>query len=92
MASTLIKQPSENMLVDFDCSPILRSGETISSVISIDDKDSVLTYGSPSISGQIIQATVAGGVDKTTYKVTIKFATNLSPQREGDFYIVVRDL
>jgi len=89
----VVKQPSEDMLVDFDCSSVLRAGEVITGITSITEATGVLTFpGASAISGQIVQNRVAGGVDKTTYKVTIVFVTDKSPTREADFYIKVREL
>jgi len=91
MATSLQKQPYDDELFDFDFTNRLRDGETISSITSIDDTDSALTYGVPVIdaTGKIVQCTVGGGLDGTTYKITVRVVTTLSPQLEEESYLVV---
>jgi hypothetical protein len=81
MPDTLDKQPSEDRLYDMDFSPRLATGETLSGAPTmieetVDQTDGSLTVstdltmGTPTISGQVAQVRISGGVDQTLYKVT----------------------
>ena len=90
MGNTVTKQPGEDKAFDIDMSNELkRSDEVISSVISIDDDDSVLTYGTVTIPGsaKLLRVAISGGVDGVTYKVTVNVVTNYSPIIEKEFYV-----
>lgn len=92
MSITLTKQPSEDLLfaIDFTNRFSDRStAPTISSVISIVDDKSALSYGTPVISGHEVQFTVGGGTDDVTYKITCKIVTDQDPVVEADVYLAV---
>lgn len=89
MSDIRTKQPAENILFDFDFGNGLRSGESITSVISYTDDLSALTFGAPTISGRVVQITVSGGTTGTIPNITIKVQTNLSPVVEGDFKLAI---
>lgn len=100
MSMSVIKQPSEIMMIDFDCAgAALRPDEAITDVLAVTSvvhptgEVGDLTFpGDAAISGHVIQRLVEGGTNKTSYKVTILFSTDKSPVREADFYVNVRDL
>lgn len=91
MSTVSSKQPSENLLYDFDLSDWLRdSTDLIISVISVaDDLTPALVFGAPSYNGQTVQVTISGGVDNTVPKITVKVTTSVSPIVEADFYLPI---
>lgn len=95
MAKVGNKQPSEIFTYDIDLSNGLkRSDHTITSIIGfVDDQDVSLTYSDPLVIGnKEIRVTMAGGVDGTSYKVTVKVVTNYDPIAEVDFYMVIAEI
>lgn len=94
----LEKQPSEDRLFDMDFSSILKSDETITSVISVTQENqgnvtgsSDLTLVANSYSGAVVQVNISGGTDLEDYKVTIKISTSVNSVIEGEGMMRVRD-
>lgn len=93
----LYKQPSELRTYSMDFANLLASGETISSITSVDSiiqgstTASDLTIASKIISGTTIQFSVAGGTSKRTYRIEVLIVTSLANILEGDGLLVVTD-
>lgn len=92
MARRVTKQPSESRLFDIDCTKAVRTGATITNVISFTADVSGLTFGTPTISGTTIQVLISGGTSGQAYKVTVKFSTATDPVLEDEFWVSVIDL
>lgn len=89
MSNALWKYPGETPLFDIDLSDYVPDGDSVQSVVSIDDDDSVLTYGAPSISGTTVQIGIGGGVSGV-YNISIVFNTTLGSQNlEAHFNLMV---
>ena len=54
MTDTLKKRTSEDIWFDMDCTNLLNTSETITSVVSVAADQTGLTFGSPVINGQAI--------------------------------------
>lgn len=94
----LDKQPSEDKKFDMDFSLMLKSDETITSVISVAqenmgnvDGSSDLTIGANSFDGAIVQVQIAGGTDQEDYKITVQVSTTVHDVVEGEGTLRVRD-
>lgn len=92
---TVIKQPSESRLYTMEFAALLGSGETLSSVVSVNvDK----TTASPLlISGQAVNGTaltfrLTGGLAGTRYKVTGIVTTSGGNTIEGEGIVQLEDL
>ncbi len=91
------KQPSENILYDIDYTGrfIDRISDgvitNLLSVISTASDPAGLVFGTPSISGYVVQVGISGGVDGTTYKITQQIQTDKDAVVEEDFYLAVVD-
>ncbi len=88
------KLTTENELFTFDYSPILASGETISSAsCTIQVKDGAdpnpnnIKVGSPSISGAKVVQRISGGLNGVTYRLEMTINTSLT-----NVYTLVGDL
>ena len=88
------KITTENEQFTFDFSPIMASGETISSascVIQVkegsDPSPSSIMVGSPVISGQTVAQRISGGLDGVIYRVEMTATTSLT-----NVYTIVADL
>lgn len=88
------KLTTENELFTFDFSPILRSGETISTAsCSVEVKDgedpnpNAILSGSAQISGGLVVQRVFGGVNGVTYRLVMTVTTSLT-----NVYTLVGDL
>jgi hypothetical protein len=104
MPDTLDKQPSEDRLYDMDFSPRLATGETLSGAPTmieetVDQTDGSLTVstdltmGTPTISGQVAQVRISGGVDQTLYKVTFQDALTTNANKvEAEGLLMVADI
>lgn len=93
MSRVGLKQPSEEKTFDIDLSNELkRSDEIATSILSIADDASVLTYTNSALIGaKLLRVTIGGGVDSTNYTVTIKVETNYSPIIEMEVFIAVAE-
>ena len=85
MSDTLDKQPSEDRLYDMDFGPRLSVGETLTGAPTMVEETvnqtdgtltstAELTMGTPTVSGEIAQVRISGGVDGVLYKVTFRNA------------------
>ena len=79
------KLTTENELFTFDYSPIIASGETISTATcNVEVKDgsdsnpSAILVGSPAISGSQVVQRIYGGVSGTTYRLEMTITTSLT--------------
>lgn len=102
MADTLRKQPAESRLYDMDFSPRIAAGENLSGTPTVSEKtvnqetgaktsSSDLTFGSATISGQVAQVRVAGGLDDVLYEVTFLASTSLGNTVEAEGLLLVQD-
>lgn len=81
------KDPSETVIVTFDFSPVLATGESLESIVGIsstlfygtDSNPSAMVTTSPLIlnASQMVQP-VSGGIDQNTYKIKATVTTNLN--------------
>jgi hypothetical protein len=104
MPDTLDKQPSEDRLYDMDFSPRLAVTELLNAIPTMieetvdQDDGSVtsstdLTFGTPTISGQIAQCRISGGLDGVLYKVTFQNAgTDFANLVEAEGFLLVQDI
>ena len=88
------KLTTENELFTFDYSPIIRTGETISSASCTvqvkdgsDSNPSAILVGSPAISGSQVVQRITGGLDGTTYRLEMTVTTSST-----NVYTLVGDL
>lgn len=73
------KLPGENRLyaVNFGNQPEIRDGgQTLTGTPTVAISPSGLTVGSPSISGNLVQFRVSGGIDLVDYTLTVQCSTN----------------
>ena len=103
MPDTLDKQPAEDRLFDMDFSPRLSTGESLSGTPSmtqelVDQNDGSLTVttdltlGTPTVSGQIAQIRISGGVDGSLYKVTFLSTTDFANTVEAEGFLLVQNI
>lgn len=92
MASTLVKQPSESRLYDFEFANLLASGVTLSSVQSLTADSAGLTLGSATVSGTRVQVRIGAGTHGATYKLTCIAVDSQSNVLEAEGYLSVQDL
>ena len=88
------KITTENEQFTFNFSPIMGSGETISSasctvevVSGTDSNPNDIKVGSPSISGQQVAQRISGGLDGVIYRLEMTATTSLT-----NVYTIVADL
>ena len=97
-----IKQTNETKTFSVDFTPVLATGETISSgnididVLKTSDASdvtaSLLVSGSTTLSGNIILFRITGGVNNEIYKITVNTGTTSgSNKHEEDLILVVSD-
>ena len=93
-ASFSYKLTTENEQFTFAFSPIMASGETISSadcVVQVkegsDPSPSSIMVGSPVVSGQTAAQRISGGLDGVIYRVEMTATTSLT-----NVYTIVADL
>ena len=87
----LTKQPAEILKMGMEFSPLLSSGETLSSVSSVTADSTTITIGSGTISGTQVQFLVTGGTDGKGYRIEVIVVTSTSNTREADGMLDVRD-
>lgn len=99
MAEELIKQPSESRLYQFIYSNLLETGETIASIISVEQVNLGRVTGSADLSldtaiqgTTAIQVRISGGTVNESYKLTTKVTTSASNILELDGILHVREL
>lgn len=85
------KQPSEVLDYDVDFSRWLPDTDTILGVVTELSVDGELVIDSVQIASPVVKVWVSGGVDRKTYKVTIKVATEEGRVKEEEFKVRVRD-
>ena len=98
--SLLVKQPSENRLYDIKFVQELRTGDTISTVISVVavaqgeviEVTPLAIADSPAHSDTIVQPRISGGTHGERYKVTAKITTTGGDTLEVDTILEVKDL
>ena len=88
------KVTTENEQFTFDFSPIMASGETISSAACVvqvkegsDPSPSSIMVGSPVVSGQTAAQRISGGLDGVIYRLEMTATTSLT-----NVYTIVADL
>lgn len=88
------KLTTENELFTFDFSPILKSGETISTAactIEVKDGDdpnpNSIKVGSPAINGALVVQRISGGINGVTYRLVMTVTTSAT-----NVYTLVGDL
>lgn len=91
-SETLVKQPAESRLFSMDFSPLLASGETLASVVSVTGLPVGLTIGAASYSGQVASARISGGTTGTRYKITFLVTTSAGNTVESEGVLQVKDL
>jgi hypothetical protein len=92
MPDTLVHQPTESRLYNFEFAALLSTGETISSVTSVTPSPaSGITVGSPAISGTKVQVRVSGAT-AVYYKLTAIIVTSASNTLETEGILRVVDL
>lgn len=102
MADTLTKQPAESRLFDMDFSPRLATTENLSGIPAVTERTvdpstgvktstSELTIFVASISGQVAQVRISGGVDGVLYEVTFISGTTLGNTVEAEGLLMVVD-
>jgi len=87
-----LKQPWEEDIYEFDLAPILRAGDEVSAIEESFAAPDGLVLTAPAVSGKRCQLRIAGGVDNTDYKVTVRVSTTLGAKKETEGEIRVRDL
>jgi len=89
------KQPSEVIVgVGINFKKRFARGETIiieSCQVMCDDPNLIIT-GVGAINDTILVATIGGGIDGVTYKVTYRAAGSLGSLREGEISVVVAEV
>lgn len=88
----LTKQPSENILYDFEFADKMATAETVASVVSVTATPTGLTVGATAFSGTIAQVRLSGGTTGTEYLVTCKITTSLSNALEMEGRLWVEDV
>jgi hypothetical protein len=102
MADTLRKQPAESRLFDMDFSPRIASAESLIGTPAVSEKtvdqetgektvSTDLTIGTATISGQVAQARISGGLDEVLYEVTFLASTDLGNTVEAEGLLLVQD-
>jgi hypothetical protein len=102
MADTLTKQPAESRLFDMDFSPRIATTEILSGIPAVSEKtvdpstgvktvSTDLSFGTASISGQIAQVRISGGLDGVLYEVTFVTGTSLGNTVEAEGLLMVVD-
>ncbi len=94
------KQPAEKYPVAVDFAYALDTGETINATTSTvkaydangNDVTTTIIDGSITVNGSEIRATVKGGDDGNTYKLTYTCVTNNGNQFEQDVKMICREL
>lgn len=93
-ATFTYKLTTENELFSFNYSPILASGETISTATCVvqvkdgsDSNPSAIMVGSPAISGSTVVQRITGGLSGVTYRLEMTVTTSLT-----NVYTLVGDL
>lgn len=73
------KDSTEEVLINYDFSPVLATGETISSpVFTVTPTTTpALSIGAGSINGSVIQALHSGGLAVTVYKIKCLVTTSI---------------
>jgi hypothetical protein len=93
-ATFTYKLTTESELFSFNYSPILATGETISTATCVvqvkdgsDSNPSAIMVGSPAISGAVVVQRITGGLSGVTYRLEMTVTTSLT-----NVYTLVGDL
>ena len=103
MPDTLDKQPAEDRLFDMDFSPRLSALENLTGTPTVTQElvdqntgalsaTTDLVIGTATVSGQIAQVRISGGVDGNLYKVTFLSTTDGANTVEADGYLLVQNI
>lgn len=103
MPDTLDKQPQEDRLYDMDFSPRLADLESLTGTPAVSeqtvDQDTGalttttdLTFGTATISGQVAQVRISGGLADILYKVTFLATTDFANTVEAEGFLLVQDI
>ena len=91
MIATFTKAPAENLDYDIDFSQWLPDGDVITSVDATVSPIGELTVTSSQITDQLVKVWTAGGVDGSSYTVTVAVGTSGGRVKEVCFKIRVKD-
>lgn len=83
---SFVKQPAEYIDYDIDYSKWLEASETISSQTTTATAG-ITVSSSINGSGKITKTWVSGGLNGSTYKVTVMVTTSIGRIKESEFYI-----
>ncbi len=103
MPDTLDKQPQEDRLFDMDFSPRLASTELLTGTPAVTEQtvdqndgsltsSSDLTFGTATVSAQVAQVRISGGLADVLYKVTFLATTDLANTVEAEGFLLVQDI
>jgi len=95
MATPLIKQPSESRLYTMDFRQLMTAAEAItaiSSAVVTPTTLSPMNILSSAFSGKKVQIRLNGGLDGTTYVLTVIVTTDAGNTLEGDGSVKVENL
>jgi hypothetical protein len=67
------------------------SEKTVDQTTGVKTTSTDLTFGTPTISAQIAQVRISGGLDKTLYEVTFRTGTSLGNTVEAEGLLHVLD-
>jgi len=91
-SETLYKTVDESRILTMDFSDDMETGETISSCspAEVTPATGAPTFGTPSISGQQVQAMCSGGTEGK-YRVAFEVTTSVSEVLEGIGWLYITD-
>ncbi|HEX7050206.1 MAG TPA: hypothetical protein VF188_08405 [Longimicrobiales bacterium] len=93
---TLIKQPAENRLYDFDFVNLLPAGASVASVehlaATLEDGTGEIKLGTPVISGTRVQVRVEGGSDGALHKITCRVTDTVGNVVEQEGLLKIDDI
>jgi len=103
MPDTLDKQPQEDRLFDMDFSPRLADAESLTGTPTVTEEtvdqddgslssSSDLTFGTATVSAQVAQVRISGGLADILYKVTFLANTDFANIVEAEGFLLVQDI
>lgn len=85
-------QPNDTQDYDIDCSEWLPSGDNVQSVV-LTCTPNMPTPPSYAISGQVVKLWIyQGGLDKTTYKITVRPTSVAGRSKEGEVIVKIKEV
>lgn len=85
------KQPADHLDYDIDFSEWMTESDTITGAVAVSSTPLELIVNSVGISGSIVKVWLSGGVNGSTYKVTVTTSTQQGRVKELDFRMRVRE-